>query len=261
MAGRDRDVRSPIATPDPAGFAGLAWAGACLSAVAVVAAGCGGSDYTETHALILHTNVFAAGDGSANVRTIGAPCGAGETGEVAIVPAPGDRMFVSVDGVAFEMEGPLHDRGGNPFWETTVHSVAEGTLFELRFIRPNFDDPPVARIRLPAPFEIISESPSGPVSRSEDDIEVRWEPSGTADSMMFTAEENDCFALMEGSLMNSLDVPDEGLFVIPATSVQGLGTCELTLDLDRWRQSREPDCGEGVLYAAQTRPITFMSTP
>lgn len=183
----------------------------------------------------------------------------------------GDHVFALADGERKQMsqvsEGEL---------EASFDVGAEDTLFEIHFMREDFDDATDNQGTLPAPFEITSEH-DDPISRA-DDVTISWEP-GADDSMHLEIDDQDesCIYSYDSAVEDSAD-DAESTFVVPGgtfdpTNDDDMETCELQIELTRSRRAGPRTDSSGSIFTdpvldpesrfrlEQVRTTSFTSTP
>lgn len=150
---------------------------------------------------------------------------------------------------------------GSLFSFTTEFDEAEpGVDFIISLDRTLDDGAPSTRIQLPERFE-ISELGVESFSRSNDNLTVSWEPSGSNDTMRVTID-GPCFIVFTENLSG-----DPGTFTLAAGTLEDTGdtatSCEAEVTIMRRRNGDlDPGYGEGgTAVGVQTRVVALTSDP
>ena len=146
-------------------------------------------------------------------------------------------------------------------YHATFPTEAEGTLFEVAFLRTVDAGAPSSTVALPAPLT-LTVLPAPTVSRAAA-LTVQWSASAAGDSMSWSAA-GDCIDSASGGIAG-----DPGTLTLPAnTLVKRMGTmvadsCPVALTVTRRRDGQlDPGYGKGgTIVGEQTRQATFTSQP
>jgi hypothetical protein len=121
---------------------------------------------------------------------------------------------------------------------------------------------------MPQPFSITAPTGTPEFSRSEDDIVITWEPSGSTDQMRIWVDDTidgsrNCVRAHTQTLAG-----DTGSYTIAAGTIKGREnredeTCATTITVIRRRNgSLDPAYGEGgEAFARHYRTVQITSTP
>jgi hypothetical protein len=139
---------------------------------------------------------------------------------------------------------------------------AEDTEFVVAFEREVDESAPNTTMSLPALFDVTGPEEAVTFSRSEEDITLTWEPSGSEDEMYWSVT-GDCFYDAEGEIDG-----DPGTVVVEAGALESVDedeptTCEATLTLTRSRLGDlDPNYGEGgAVFGRQIRSVDVLVSP
>jgi len=231
----------------------------CIGFALLGAVGCKetvSSDHIRTAGISMAT-VVTAGSASSHVEvtlTVG-----GNESNTYVVLKEGDALIALADDEEKTME-----RVADGIYEATFDTNAEDTEFTVRLERDEDDDAVGNTGTLPAPFTITSDFGSEAHSRAED-LEITWEDSGTDDEMTLEVDDDSGESCI---FSDSFEPPgDDGAYAIQGGELEGTGggdeTCEITLDLSRWREGlRDPALDpETTFKLRQVRSTTATSSP
>ena len=139
---------------------------------------------------------------------------------------------------------------------------AEDTEFVVAFERTVDEGAPNTTLSLPALFDLTGPEEGVTLSRSEEDITITWESSGTEDEMLWSAS-GGCFFDASGGIEG-----DPGTFTIEAGTLESVDedepeTCEATLVITRSRVGDlDPGYGEGgSVFGKQMRSVDILVSP
>lgn len=170
----------------------------------------------------------------------------------------GDRLFVEAGGERKEMSS----RSAGVY-TANFNTAAADTAFQVFLERTEDESASSNTGTLPAPFEITNAPSSAPVSRSEDTIELVWEPSSSTDDMRIETSDEGCIFSYDKSIGG-----DPGTLTIEAGQLQSTNsdepeTCDVTVTLTRQRRG-SADLAfdeESYFILRQVRSYTFVSAP
>lgn len=219
-----------------------------------------GSEDIRTNGIAAITEVIARSDSRTRVRT--ELLAGGDESNTAVILRQGDRLLAEADGEEQELE-----EVSDGVYEAVFDTGAGGTEFTVVLERNGDDDAPGNHGILPEPFEFTSEF-ADPVSRSQDDIEITWEPSGEDDDMDIEItdmiDDDGCIFRFDD------DIPgDTGSYVLEANALDSTGpsddprTCDVEVTISRTRNGSTDDAldGESSFVLKQVRTMTFTSAP
>jgi hypothetical protein len=140
-----------------------------------------------------------------------------------------------------------------------------GTAYNIALNRRSgFVSAPSSTVTMPSPYNITAPTATATFSRANDDIPVTYDSSGTGDPMTWNISSGSCASNPSGSVSN-----DSGSFTITKGALvtndaaEKTATCQVTITLQRTRTGTiDSHYGYGgTINAAQTRSVTFTSTP
>lgn len=225
--------------------------------VGLLAVGCSkettSSRNIRTGGIAALTDVYADTDTTATVHVelkVG-----GSSSNTYINLEDGDQLIATA-GEQMKKLSMTDDAG---VFEAKFTDVGEDTLFSLVLERPNDTTASDNSGTLPAPFTL--DKPTDNLSRKNDDLEVTWAPSGTADGMDFEFE-GDCI------FKHTESPSDSGSFTVSKGEIDSTGSdmpkgCRLTLEAQRSR-SGTADAAfdpESWFRLHQRRSTSFYSEP
>lgn len=215
------------------------------------------SEHIRTGGIAMLTEVIATSDTRSRVRTelrVG-----GDESNTFVILDDGDRLFAYADG----QERPMREIAQGVY-EAEFGIADEETEFEVVFEREQ-DETAACSGRLPAPFEITSSYGPVAISRSEDDLELTWEPSDQGDLMRVAFDDGSSTCIR---LERERDIPDDGSFVLQAGTLESSDsedpeTCRIEAVLARLRNGTTDALldGESRFRLRQERRVQFVSRP
>jgi stringent starvation protein B len=225
--------------------------------VGLLAVGCSkettSSRNIKTGGIAALTDVYADTDTTATVHVelrVG-----GSSSNTYINLEDGDQLIATAGDQTKTLS--MTDEAG--VFEAKFSGVGEDTLFSLVLERPHDTTASENSGTLPAPFTL--EKPTDDLSRKNDELEVTWAPSGTADAMTF-AFDGDC-------IFNHKESPsDSGSFTLSKGELDSTGgdkpeACKLDLETQRSRSGTADPAfdSESWFRLHQRRSTSFVSAP
>jgi hypothetical protein len=142
---------------------------------------------------------------------------------------------------------------------------AENTAYTVAFRRTSDTSAPNSTCTVPRPFSIQGPASGASLSRTNDDIVVRYDSVPTTDALTYDVQ-GDCVAT---SLGHAVAGGDSGSFTIPKGTLvssdpsQAGVTCRVTITLHRSRNGQlDPAYGYGgSIWAEQVRSVAVSSAP
>jgi hypothetical protein len=217
------------------------------------------SENIRTGGIAMLTEVTARSASNARVRTelrVG-----GDESNTFVILEGGDRLVAEADGEEDVMEAI--EEG---IYEAEFDTGAGGTEFTVRLERVGDEDALDNHGTLPEPFSITSDFDSTPISRSEDEFDITWEPSGEPDDMEIDFDEDEgesCIYSADDEIGG-----DPGSYTVErdfldSTSSMDPETCDVTATLTRSSRGSNDDAldGESSFVLKQVRSVSFVSAP
>jgi len=170
-----------------------------------------------------------------------------------------DRLVASA--AQFEFEMSQNEFLGIVTYNATFEISDEGTIYTIAFERSSGPQATDSWAELPPPFELDAPLSVETFSRSDDDIELRYSPSGSPDLMRWTVT-GGCVEYEESALEE-----DDGSLVIEAGTLTPVGDvgegCTATLRAERVRVGTiDQRFGDGgIIWAIQVRAVDIELTP
>lgn len=233
-----------------------------VAALGSFAAGCKETtscDNIRTGGIAMLVDVVATSASSSRVRAE-LKVGGDESNTVCILES-GDELVASAGDEEKQMRAI--DDG---LYETTFGTGEADTEFRVSLIRTVDDDSAEDSTgTLPPPFDITS-SYDDPVSRTQDEMEITWEPSDSGDDMELEIEDGsgDCIIAIE-----DFDIPgDDGSYTLAPGEIHGSSagedeSCDAEARLTRSRNGSTDSAldGESYFHLRQVRSVDFVTAP
>ena len=217
------------------------------------------SENIRTQGIAMEVEVIARSESRTRVRStlrVG-----GDESNTRVILRGGDELIAEADGEERTMEEVDENSG---VYETVFEDLPGGTEIVVRLERDGDDDALDNHGILPEPFDITSVFDE-PVSRSEDEMEITWEPAGEDDDMdiRFEDEPGGCIFNLND------DIPgDSGSYVLEPETLRSSSsndpeTCEVEISIMRTRDGSTDDAldNESEFTLQQIRTIRFVSDP
>ncbi len=209
-----------------------AWMVACLSL-----AGCNDTPYSckiDNTTLLLRATVseLDAVAGQPRVRVeVELEAAGGELGSGTTLALCPDEDRLEVNGVETEELNAL----GHLYYVAEFDS--RESSYDITLTRPNHEDV-VITIELPPSFEI--DGPDADLDHSRGAaIDITWSPAWLDHQLALSVADEIGSACIDG-LGIELDVDDSGTYSVPAGSLVGTGTCQVTISLTRLAEAPYP---------------------
>jgi hypothetical protein len=218
------------------------------------------SENIRTGGIAMLTTVTAESASSTTVHTelrVG-----GDESNTYVVLKSGDRLRAEGDGAERTMRATTQG-----VYEADFDTGEGGARFVVRLERAE-DDPASGNFgTLPEPFEITSAFGHAPISRSQDDLKITWEPAGQDEDMHISfADEpgSGCLRFDEDKTVEG----DPGNRTFAAGFLESADeddpeTCEVEVTLTRSRRGSNDDAldDESRFELRQVRKFSFVSAP
>ncbi len=139
---------------------------------------------------------------------------------------------------------------------------AEDTEFVVAFDREVDESAPNTVMSLPAQFDLTGPEEAVTVSRSQEEITISWEPSGSDDEMLWSVT-GDCFFDADGGVDGDPGTVTVEAGTLESTDEDEPATCEATLTITRSRVgSLDENYGEGgTAFGRQVRSVDILVSP
>jgi hypothetical protein len=210
---------------------------AAWMAIGLSLAGCSDTPYSckiDNATLLLRATVseLDAVDGQPRVRVeVELEAAGGELGTGTTLALCPDEDRLAVNGVETDELNALGH----------LYYVAEFTSrepsYDITLTRPNHEDV-VITIELPPSFEIEEPDASLDHSRSAA-LDIAWSPAWLDHQLALSVADEIGSACIDG-LGFDLDVDDSGSYSVPAGTLVGTGTCQVTISLTRLAEAPYP---------------------
>jgi len=232
-----------------AGLAALSGAG-CKETIS--------SENIRTQGIAMVTEVTARSETHARVRT--ELLAGGDESNTAVILRGGDELVAMAGD-----EEQVMEEVSDGVYETVFEIGEGGTTFMVMLERDGDDDAPDNEGTLPEPFEFTSDFGDTPISRSDDSMEITWEPSGEDDDMdiEFADVGDSCIFDRDD------DIPgDPGSYLVEPESLDSTDSddpesCDVEVTITRARDGSTDSAldGESSFVLRQVRRFTFVSAP
>jgi hypothetical protein len=208
-----------------------------LVALTLGASGCNDTPYScriDNATLLLRATVseldVVAGEPQVRVEVefevAGAEPGTGTT--LALCP---DEDRLEVNGIETEELNAL----GHLYYVAEFDS--RESRYEITLARPSYEDVAVT-IELPPSFDISLPDPSVDHPRSAA-LDIAWTPAWPDHQLALSVEDEIGSACIDG-LGIELDIDDIGSYSVPANTLVGTGSCQVTISLTRLAEAAYP---------------------
>ncbi len=218
------------------------------------------SENIRTGGIAMVTEVTARSETHARVRT--ELLAGGDESNTGVILRGGDQLVAMAGD-----EEQVMDEVDDGVYETVFENGEGGTVFMVMLEREGDDDALDSEGTLPEPFEITSDFGDTPISRSEDEMEITWEPSGEDDDMDVDFDDANGD---EGCIFShDDDIPgDTGTFLVEADSLDSTDSddpesCDVQATITRSREGSVDTAldEESTFVLRQLRRFTFVSAP